>query len=135
MKQPIASATVGGSIPTASTPMRIASASKWLFGAYVEQVRNGQLSQADLKALTMRTGYNNFKYRLCVKRKEKKQAAMTVSECFAESGVLTAGNSKYDQQDDGKFHYNGGHFQFWAVQNGLENITTIPSYPLTPPRC
>ena len=118
-RQRLAGATEGGSTPTVQTPMKIASASKWLFGAYVEQVRQGKLTPDDIKALTMRTGYTNFKYRMCVKRGESRQAKLTVAECFKERGLLAGSNAQYEQKEDGKFYYNGGHFQYWAVQNGL----------------
>jgi len=104
----------------ASTEMRIASASKWVFGAYVLQKRNNVLTEADVKALTMRTGYSNHRYRLCIKSNPAQQETLTVGDCFAASASGSA-NSDYVAGDDGKFHYNGGHFQRWAMQNGLQD--------------
>ena len=49
----LASGSVGGRTYTASTLMPIASSSKWIFGAYVVQARQGQLSQEDISALNM----------------------------------------------------------------------------------
>ena len=40
--------------------MAIASASKWLYGAYVVQWRHGQPSDDDVKFLTFRSGYTHF---------------------------------------------------------------------------
>ncbi len=117
-----ASGSVGANAPTANTVMPIASASKWLFGAYVEQVRNGELLPADIQALTMHSGYVSHKHRLCVKMRDAKQAAMTVAQCFTESGPLAGRNDALSADEIGKFHYSGGHFQFWAVQNGLANL-------------
>lgn len=110
----LASGSVGRKAPTAQTEMKIASASKWLFGAYVVEKRNGQLQPDDVKALTMRTGYTHLRYRTCVKHGERRQAQLTVRQCFEEGGVVRA--------DNNAFFYNGGHFQWWAVQNGLGDM-------------
>ena len=40
----IVTGSIGSSAPVSSTKMSIASASKWLFGAYVAEVRHGNLS-------------------------------------------------------------------------------------------
>ncbi|MBE7419399.1 MAG: hypothetical protein HS128_16975 [Ideonella sp.] len=42
------------------TVMAIASASKWLYGAYVAQLRGGALSDDDIRFLTFRSGYVRF---------------------------------------------------------------------------
>lgn len=104
----------------ASTDMKIASASKWIFGAYVLEKRGNVLTADDIKALTMRTGYSEFRYGLCIKGTQVQQDTLTVQQCFEESQSGTA-NNDYVAGDDGKFNYNGGHFQYWAVQNGLED--------------
>lgn len=46
------SVQAGGGTPTytASTPLSIASASKWLYGAYVVQRRNAVLTDSDIKS-------------------------------------------------------------------------------------
>lgn len=117
-----ASGSEGRNAPTAQTDMPIASATKWLFGAYVAQVRNGQFTPQDIQALTMHTGYVGYQHRLCVKVRDRKQAALTVAECFAESAPLAGRNDALSPEEMGKFHYAGGHFQFWAVQNGLGDL-------------
>lgn len=117
-----ASGQEGQRAPAAATPMAIASATKWLFGAYVAQVRNGQFSPADIQALTMRSGYVSYQHRLCVKRTDKRQNALTVAECFSESALLAGRNDALTPKAIGQFHYNGGHFQFWAVQNDLGSL-------------
>lgn len=119
----LASGNEGRRAPDANTEMPIASATKWLFGAYVAQVRNGKLNQADIEALTMRTGYTSYQHRLCVKVNDSKQARMTVAECFTQSAPLAGRNDALSADEMGKFHYGGGHFQFWAVQNGLSDLT------------
>lgn len=114
-----ASGREGKDAPAGNTVMEIASSTKWLFGAYVAQVRNGQFTEQDIQALTMRTGYVNYQHRLCVKRIAKRQNALTVAECFAESAPLAGRNDKLTPDAIGQFNYNGGHFQHWAVQNDL----------------
>ncbi|MBP9713821.1 MAG: hypothetical protein KBD60_09060 [Sterolibacterium sp.] len=110
-----ASGTAGGSTPTASTPMLIASASKWLFGAYVLQHTNGELTPDALSALTMRAGYTSFRYGSCIKLIAANQNAETVHECFIAPRLLGSGaNSDFSNTSAGQFYYNGGHFQWLA---------------------
>lgn len=117
----VAGESEGAGTPTAFTDLNIASASKWLFGAYVLERRGGVLTEADIKALTMKTGFTNMRYRLCVKVSGQEQDGLSVEECFQEAEGGSA-NNDYDAADDGKFFYNGGHFQYWAVQNGLDEM-------------
>jgi hypothetical protein len=103
-----ASGSVGGSTYTATTPMSIASASKWLYGAYVAEARGATgLSADDVKYLSFRSGYHSMSPLAC-------------------SGISTVGacqqlgqNDDYTAADDGKFFYNGGHMQKHAVDIGL----------------
>lgn len=91
---------------TAATSMNIASASKWLYAAYVVQKRNGVLSGADdIKFLNFRTGYVNFS--TCLPRQ-------TVDGC-----LNTFNNGDYLPAEDGIFHYGGGHMQKHASLIGL----------------
>jgi len=121
----LAGGTEGGDGPTADTPMRIASASKWLFGAYVVQRRHGALTADDIDALTMRSGYTHLRYRLCTRRRAATQAGMTVAECFNARGLFVGSNARYSADEKGRFHYNGGHFQHWAVNNGLGAMNNV----------
>src|SRR3990167_1834209 len=116
----IAGKSEGDGSVLASTDMKIASASKWVFGAYVLEKRGNVLTEEDIKALTMRTVYSNFRYGLCIEGTQLQQDALTVRQCFEKSASGSANNDRIDA-DDGKFNYNGGHFQYWAVQNGLED--------------
>lgn len=86
----------------ATTSMSIASASKWLYGAYVVQRQAGRLSPDDVQFLTFRSGYTEFS--LCLRRQ-------TVQECvdFARNGV-------YKPATDGLFDYDGGHMQNHAAR-------------------
>lgn len=84
---------------TAQTQMAIASASKWIYGAYAAERRNGALTAEDIQFLTFRSGYTNFTLGGC-------DNDDTVAECVARStnGVFTPANV-------GKFAYDGAHMQ------------------------
>jgi hypothetical protein len=100
-----ASGAVGGASYSATTSMNIASASKWLYSAYVVQRRTGVLSSEDIKYLTFRSGYTSFSFCL---------PGNTVQQCVdrADNGVFTAA-------DDGRYAYGGGHMQKHASMLGL----------------
>jgi hypothetical protein len=85
--------------------MGIASASKWLYGAYVVQQRQGQLSDEDVKFLTFRSGYTNFSRCL---------PGQTVDACVAYQR-----NGEHSDATDDRFSYGGGHMEKHASLNGL----------------
>jgi hypothetical protein len=115
----LASGSTGSNPPTASTPMLIASASKWFFGAYMLQLRSGNLTSADIQALTMSSGYTNFSYDACIELNPAAQDAETVDQCF-HANNLQGTNADLDPNAVGYFYYNGGHFQKYAdVDLGL----------------
>jgi len=94
-----ASGTVGVGAPLASTVMSIASASKWVYAAYVVQkvgVRDG-----DVPFLNFTSGYSLFGLPSC-------RPNDTVGSCLA-------GNDFQSPQTIGKFYYDGGHMQHHAV--------------------
>ena len=90
---------------TANTQLSIASASKWLYGSYVVQVRAGALTADDYRYLNFQSGYTSFDGCL---------PDQTVAQCetYQDNGVYTAAN-------DGKFFYGGGHMQKHATLMGL----------------
>ncbi len=106
-------ASVGGSVGRtsvgrairANTPMRYASASKWLYAAYVAQRRDGALQTWDERMLSMRSGYTHFTG--C-------QAGQSIDACLAWRR-----NDQYEAATDGRFFYNGGHMQKHASLLGL----------------
>ncbi len=102
----LASGAVGTTF-TASTRMNIASASKFVFGAYVVERFKADLTQLDASAMRMLSGYTDLVYDTCV-------TSATVSDCLA-----AAKNSTFTSADVGHFYYNGGHFQNYAVTLGL----------------
>lgn len=106
----VSGALASGAVGTtfgADTKMNIASASKLVFGAYVVERFKDDLSKLDANAMRMLSGYVSLTYDSCVGTK-------TVEACFtaAQNATLTAA-------DVGRFDYNGGHFQKYAVDLGL----------------
>lgn len=90
---------------TADTLMAIASASKWIYGAYVAQLRAGALTDDDIRFLNFRSGYASFSRCL---------PTQTVNECVAYQQ-----NGVYHPGADGLFAYGGGHMQKHASLIGL----------------
>lgn len=87
---------------TAATVMNIASASKWLYGAYVVERRAGALTAEDIRHLNFTAGYTSFGLSGC-------EPGDTVASCVArgDNGLLTPAHV-------GRFSYNGGHMQVHA---------------------
>jgi hypothetical protein len=105
----IASGSVGAAAGnlqvTAKTSMPYASASKWLYGAYVVERKKGVLSGTDVQMLTFRSGYTGF---------DTCERDQTVDACLAR-GL----NGQYSASSDGAFFYGGGHMQKHASMNGM----------------
>lgn len=96
-------ARVSGSVGTgvgAATLMSIASASKWIYGAYVTQMRGGLLSVDDVRFLTFTSGYVTFA--ACAQTD-------TVRSC-----ALSGSNGVFTPAAVGKFSYAGSHMQSHA---------------------
>lgn len=89
----------------ATTQMAVASASKWLYGAYVVERRAGNPSAEDRRYLSMRAGYVGM--RTCL-------PGQTVDACL-NYGT----NGQYNADTEGRFYYNGGHMQKHASLLGL----------------
>ncbi|NRF66281.1 hypothetical protein HLB44_04725 [Aquincola sp. S2] len=83
----------------AGTVMNIASASKWLYGAYVAEQRGGALTAEDITFLNFTSGYVNFPVNGC-------EPGDTVASCVARGS-----NGQQTPAEIGRFHYNGGHMQ------------------------
>lgn len=96
---PKVSGSVGPGAPTASTIMSIASASKWLYSAYVVQ-RVG-VRASDVPFLNFTSGYSMFYLPLC-------RPTDTVGSCLV-------GNDGFDPTTEGRFAYDSGHMQYHAV--------------------
>ena len=94
--------------------IKIASASKWVFGAYfLEKIgRNTQPTPQQVAALEMRAGYSSFNPFKCV-------FTGKVEGCFSAGS-----NSEVKPQDIGKFSYGGGGSQKLALELGLGGLNS-----------
>ncbi len=106
-----------GSIGSSYGPdksIKIASASKWVFGAYfLEKIgRNTQPTAQQVAELEMKSGRSSFNPFKCVFTRKV-------------DGCLSAGsNAEVKAQDVGKFSYGGGHSQKLAVDLGLGGLSS-----------
>jgi hypothetical protein len=90
------SGSVGSMAPVASTVMAIASASKWLFGAYAIQKMGEMPSAMDVPFFNFTSGYAGL---------DSCAASGTVDDCLVgAAGMQIAA-------DVGKFEYDGAHLQ------------------------
>ncbi|NQD36313.1 hypothetical protein HPT27_04690 [Permianibacter sp. IMCC34836] len=111
--------------PTASTLMSIASASKWLFGAYVLEKQavtpEHPLSADELTYLNFTSAYHSLSSGSCT-------LSHSVGDCFTAAHI-GGHNDDATAADIGHFFYNGGHFQAYATNslglgNTFDNATT-----------
>lgn len=102
--------SVGGRI-LRNTELKIASASKLVFAAYLLEKTQGHLSAKDKSLLTMQGGYDSFNPMPCALRR-------TVKACFEARD-----NSHIDNRAENKFYYSGGNAQALAVMHGLGDLT------------
>ncbi|CAJ0716266.1 serine hydrolase family protein [Ralstonia mannitolilytica] len=91
----------------ANKTVRLASASKWVFGAYVVERAQGKLTKAEIDALTMRSGYDGLNPLECNRND-------TVQSCFDRGR-----NSTFTPGHVGRFSYNGGHDQKLLIDLGF----------------
>jgi len=108
--QPLAGGKAGDKAPERHTEMAIASASKWIYGAFVAERRQGQLSAEDVKFLHFQSGYTYF--HVC-------RANQSVAAC-QES--LLNGRGRMNPATENRFDYNGGHMQKHAALMGLGSL-------------
>lgn len=106
----------------------IASAGKWLYGAYVLQRSNMPLDPVyDIPYLNMTSGYHALKS--CALK-------TSIASCGDTTGMFP--NNPYTAADVGKFYYDSGHFEAhaakdWSHVGGLASLnkaelaTTIAS--------
>lgn len=103
----------GNPVYTANTLMSIASASKWLYAAYVVEKRGGAPTATDRRYLAFQSGYVSFD---------------AVGSCgfgdTVDSCLANGDNGRYTAASDGKFHYDGGHMQKHASLEGLGALTS-----------
>ena len=106
----LASGAVGEGAPGRRSSVPTASASKWLYSAYVVERRGGQLTESDVRFLTFRSGYTRFRF--C-------RDGQTVDQC---RGALINGRGRLEASTEGAFFYNGGHLQEHARLMGLGGL-------------
>ncbi len=104
----IVSGSVGDSY-SANKSIKIASASKFVWGAYVVEKlgKSGRLDSGVVEALTMRSGATAFNPIACL-------LTRSVEAC-----LRVRSNSETTPGDVGRFSYGGGHDQRLAVELGL----------------
>jgi hypothetical protein len=86
--------------------MSLASASKWLFGAYAVQKMGGMPATTDVPFLNLTSGYAGLATNWC-------PASRTIADCLADAaGTQTAA-------DVARFHYDSAHLQKLASLMGL----------------
>ncbi|MEO3691558.1 hypothetical protein [Roseateles paludis] len=110
---PLAGGSVGpagAEAPQRNTPMAIASASKWVYAAFVAERRQGLPSAMDWSFMNFRSGYTNFL--ICGPNQ-------SVAAC--QSSPLN-GRGQQNPATVGKFDYSGGHMQEHAVLMGLGQL-------------
>ena len=107
-KGPLGSGTIGDKYSAGET-IRIASASKFVWGAYVlEKIgKNAQPTQEQINYLEMKSGYTRFNPLFCA-------LAKSVETCMAARN-----NSEREDAKIGRFAYGGGHDQRLAATLGL----------------
>ena len=109
-----------GTVYEAGTVMNIASASKWLYGAYVAEQRGGALTTEDIEFLNFRSGYVSLPALTGCQQND------TIASCVARDS-----NGVQTPSEVGRFHYDGGHMQKHAslpapgMGLGAMNNTTL----------
>jgi hypothetical protein len=101
----LASGSVGSAAPTAASTMLIASASKWMFGAYVVE-RFRPLTDQDITALTMRSGYTHSNIRVA----PTPLTVANVPRCTRMAIPMIVSSNPMSAS------HNGGHFQSMLCQ-------------------
>jgi hypothetical protein len=110
--------------PGNGDPMAIASASKWVYAAYVAEKFGGSLSAYDIRFLTMPSGYVGMGENQC--NPSVSTGPQTVDQCLAK-----ATNGTYFPALDGYWIYNSGHFENHAVHagtGGSGNVLDLGAY-------
>ena len=107
-----------GSTYTGTTSIPIASASKFVFGAFMLQLTNGNLTSVQKSALRMLSGYSGLNPIKCA-------SSTTVANCL----TLSSGpNYKFLPAEVGQFHYDGAHDEFFAANSLANGGLEIGSY-------
>jgi hypothetical protein len=111
------SGTEGGSLPLSSTSLPISTSSEWIFAAWLVQSRAGALTPADIRALTMRSGYTHLQISRCVQGFPGSPHPQTVTRCFHAAHLVGGNNSDFQASQVDRFFFNGGHVQQLAASD------------------
>ena len=121
----LASGSIGSGAngPTvATTTVAVASASKWLYGAYVTQIRGSvsKLTPDDINFLHFTSGYTNIGDSSSSSACPSSLNPDTVNQCLTLSNPQGVSYSAQDPTTVGKFDYDGGH-----MENHAGKYTTL----------
>ncbi|NUP07336.1 MAG: hypothetical protein HOW73_14895 [Polyangiaceae bacterium] len=105
-----ASGSEGADAPTPSTPMLIASATKLVFGAYVVERFQDDLTLADERALRMQHGYVDSNNGPACYNPASAPEPATVGACFDINATYEAAS------DYPSFYYSAGNFLVYAAR-------------------
>lgn len=109
--------------PNSATQMEIASASKWIFGAYALE----RTAYATIKSTNDINGNSEINYLNFTSGYDNSGAACTlatsVGACFNAVSIKGGHNSDFHSADVGKFFYNSSHLQAYAT-----NIVGLGGY-------
>lgn len=137
---PIEHGSVGDNAPIRTTNVNIASATKWLYAAYIAEKLAQYYAEYDeyqdlppqtpepvplndVKYLTMTSGYRSLHNDTCQGVNQLK----TVYECLHSANGGGGYNDDYTAVNDGNFWYNGGHFEEHAIIGSM-----LLPYPQSP---
>ncbi|PQA86387.1 hypothetical protein [Hyphococcus luteus] len=113
---PVVSGQVGGTDYARDTQIGIASASKWIFGAYVLEryygPPTGSAGATIVSALNMQEGHTSFSPLYC---------AFTT---YVNGCHMIGSNDDVDSSKVGYFNYGGGDGQYAAADTGLLGLNT-----------
>jgi hypothetical protein len=108
----------------ATTRLSIASASKWIYGTYVVQLRAGILTADDIKFLHFTSGYTNMGAESATAKCPATDTPDDVDACLAL--INSANGMSFGTQiaaTVGEFDYDGGHLEKHAsLYGGLGTV-------------
>lgn len=123
--------TRGGDTPDANTELPLASASKWLFGAWALETlaaRSATPDAGQVQLLNFTSGHDALALTRCI------LGVQTVNDCLAASNGDGGSNGDVDAAHVGRFSYNGGHLEVLAQQLGLGGHFKSDAWPAHEPR-
>lgn len=102
----------------ATTTVAVASASKWLYGIYVTQIRGSatNLTAGDINFLHFTSGFTNMGDSTTSSTCPKSLSPNTVNQCLTLSNPQGVSYSAQDPATVGKFDYDAGHMENHASQ-------------------